>query len=336
MTFAGVSSVRPDGSWLERRRSLLGVNFLLTRWSLRLSLTNEWSHVCALTVKSRDRASSRNEKRRLTKELVQKAKVNVKPGPVWQSSSWRDKLGRFVLQPRIPGGSSNFKREHFLAAGKRLPFWLLLAILISHDDTSPFVVDFTRGPSMLPTIFPLGDLYLRDTGAWHRALGIDRSYQVGDVVAFQSPSGHGYSCKRIVAVEGDKVLRYGQFSHMYNDREDLGIVSPQGPCSYNPSWDDGIIDGKPVKDISYTVIVPPGHVWLEGDFPLLSVDSRHYGPLPLATIRGRLLMRLWPLRRSEGVQSSPMFVSQERPVPLTIEEALTGGYNLAIRQATAK
>lgn len=336
MTFAGVSTARRFGSCSERNRSLTGFDLLFFRWSLRLPPTDGWSYVRTLTGKARDRASSRKEKRTLTKKLEQKAKVSVKLGPVSQSLSWRDRLCRFVPQPRIPGGSSNFRREHLLAVGKRLPFWLLLAILISYDDTSPFVMDFTRGPSMLPTILPLGDLYLRDTGAWHRALGIDRSYQVGDVVAFRNPSGHGYSCKRIVAVEGDKVLRYGQFAHMYSDREDLGIISPHRPGSYNFSWDEGMIDGKPVKAISYIVTVPPGHVWLEGDFPLFSVDSRHYGPLPLASIRGRLLMRLWPLWREEGVQSSPIFVSRERPVPLTREEALAGGYNLSIRKAAPR
>jgi mitochondrial inner membrane protease subunit 1 len=336
MPFPGVPSAGRIGCCLERSRSLTGVNLLPVRCNMRIPPTEEWSCVRTLTGKATDRSSSRKEKRRLTKALKRKAKESMEPGPVPQSSSWWDRFYRLVPLPRIPGGASNFKREHFLAVGKRLPFWLLLAILISYDDTSPFVLDRTRGPSMLPTIFPLGDLYLRDTGAWHRALGIGRSYQVGDVVAFPSPNGHGYSCKRIVAVEGDKVLRFGQFAHVYNHREDLGIVAPHRPGSYNLSWDEGMIDGKPVKDISYIVIVPPGHVWLEGDFPLFSVDSRHYGPLPLASIRGRLLMRLWPLWREEGVQSTPIFVSRERPEPLTREAALAGGYNLSIRKAAPR
>jgi hypothetical protein len=93
------------------------------------------------------------------------------------------------------------------------------------------------------------------------------------------------------------------------------------------------MEGKHVKDISYSVVVPPGHVWLEGDFPLFSVDSRHYGPLPLASVTGRLLMRVWPLWRKDGVRSSPLVLSRERPLPLTREEALTGGYNLSIKKA---
>jgi Signal peptidase, peptidase S26 len=35
--------------------------------------------------------------------------------------------------------------------------------------------------------------------------------------------------------------------------------------------------------------VPRGHVWLQGDNLLLSRDSREYGPVPLALLRGRVI-----------------------------------------------
>ena len=40
--------------------------------------------------------------------------------------------------------------------------------------------------------------------------------------------------------------------------------------------------------------VPAGHVWIEGDNPTHSLDSRQYGPVPLALIRGRVLVQVWP------------------------------------------
>ncbi|KAK9504235.1 hypothetical protein O3M35_010611 [Rhynocoris fuscipes] len=46
---------------------------------------------------------------------------------------------------------------------------------------------------------------------------------------------------------------------------------------------------------NYTV-VPRGHLWLEGDNSTNSTDSREYGPVPLALVRGRVVLRLWPLR----------------------------------------
>jgi inner membrane protease subunit 1 len=40
--------------------------------------------------------------------------------------------------------------------------------------------------------------------------------------------------------------------------------------------------------------VPPGHVWLEGDNLIVSRDSREYGPVPLALVRGRAVAQIWP------------------------------------------
>lgn len=38
--------------------------------------------------------------------------------------------------------------------------------------------------------------------------------------------------------------------------------------------------------------VPPGHVWLEGDNASNSTDSRYYGPVPLAMVRGRVFLKV--------------------------------------------
>lgn len=46
------------------------------------------------------------------------------------------------------------------------------------------------------------------------------------------------------------------------------------------------------------ITLPPGHVWLEGDNHHQSTDSRHYGPVPLALIRGRARFRFWPLSQA--------------------------------------
>ena len=38
--------------------------------------------------------------------------------------------------------------------------------------------------------------------------------------------------------------------------------------------------------------VPKGHVWLQGDNPSKSLDSRNYGPVPLSLVSRRAMYRL--------------------------------------------
>ncbi|KAL6063432.1 Mitochondrial inner membrane protease subunit 2 [Balamuthia mandrillaris] len=40
------------------------------------------------------------------------------------------------------------------------------------------------------------------------------------------------------------------------------------------------------------LLLPAGHVWVEGDFPPQSTDSRTFGPLPMGLITGRIAFRI--------------------------------------------
>ncbi|CAN0292674.1 unnamed protein product, partial [Discosporangium mesarthrocarpum] len=37
-----------------------------------------------------------------------------------------------------------------------------------------------------------------------------------------------------------------------------------------------------------------GHIWLEGDNPSNSIDSRRYGSVPQALVLGKVALRLYP------------------------------------------
>lgn len=39
-------------------------------------------------------------------------------------------------------------------------------------------------------------------------------------------------------------------------------------------------------------VVPAGHVWVEGDNPDNSSDSRAYGPIPLAMVQARVFYKV--------------------------------------------
>ncbi|KAF0314031.1 Mitochondrial inner membrane protease subunit 1 [Amphibalanus amphitrite] len=67
------------------------------------------------------------------------------------------------------------------------------------------------------------------------------------------------------------------------------------------------------------VLVPRGHLWLEGDNAANSNDSRNFGAVPAGLVRGRAVLKLWPpadagwfdsrgWRRQHGRRGAPALV----------------------------
>ncbi|CAG8598674.1 10588_t:CDS:2 [Ambispora gerdemannii] len=110
------------------------------------------------------------------------------------------------------------------------------------------------GPSMLPTFNEIGDVVAQEHIS--PRLGL---LEIGDVVVCVSPTTPGRSvCKRILGMPGDYIC--------------------VDPTERNRRY----------------LTVPRGHVWLQGDNMSNSTDSRSYGPVPYALIRGRVFAKLWP------------------------------------------
>ena len=180
--------------------------------------------------------------------------------------------------------------------------WLLLAQL----SYELFDTTYLTGRSMEPTFNDVGDVVLvdkfafksslagklpgrseEDGGSWKPIKGLSR----GDVVIASgvhslSPR-YGFVCKRVVAVPGD-VVHLDSLYHGVNDPRSGGKVA-----------------------------VPDGSVWLEGDNPPKSRDSRHYGVIPASLIIGRVVWRLWPwgpvsAERPEGVRRSTVELREGR------------------------
>ncbi|CAM9817726.1 unnamed protein product [Laminaria digitata] len=110
---------------------------------------------------------------------------------------------------------------------------------------------------MEPTINPSGDLLFAERfSSWRGKL------ERGDVVIAVPPVNERLKvCKRIIALPGETVLVRSR------------------------SWHTG----------DRPEVVPPGHVWVEGDNPDNSSDSRAYGPIPLAMVQARVFYKAWPL-----------------------------------------
>jgi len=118
---------------------------------------------------------------------------------------------------------------------------------------------FLTGPSMIPTFN--GNSHSNVVLTEHVSSRW-KALSKGDVVIARSPMDpKTFVCKRVAAVAGDSVP------------EAEGVTFKRG---------FGINE------------VPHGHVWLLGDNPDNSTDSRMYGPVPIGLVRGKVLMKVWP------------------------------------------
>lgn len=140
---------------------------------------------------------------------------------------------------------------------------LSLALLGVHDGETAF--GRAQAARLRQDEFPTGDVWHAvipnnppSTFPWSTALQSLRSpISNGDIVVAGHPLRTGSICKRVVGLPGDQIIETRS--------------------------------GKIQR-------VPDGHVWLEGDNAPLSRDSRHYGPIPIALLKGRVVARVWPLR----------------------------------------
>uniref|UniRef100_A0A1L8DUA1 Mitochondrial inner membrane protease subunit n=1 Tax=Nyssomyia neivai TaxID=330878 RepID=A0A1L8DUA1_9DIPT len=159
-------------------------------------------------------------------------------------------------------------------------------VCIAHC-TFTYVFDFVfcSGPSMEPTIYS-GDILLTEKLSSRRNR-IDR----GDVITAIAPTHPSkIICKRVFAVSGDRIV--------------AGVPGNSGDSiSINVSAITA--NGTPLtttdkERIELTknrkIIIPRGHVWLEGDNKENSADSRYYGAIPQGLIKSRAVARVWPPR----------------------------------------
>lgn len=110
------------------------------------------------------------------------------------------------------------------------------------------------GPSMLPTMSVQGEL------VWESRLINPERLKRGDLVTVVSPLDPGrVICKRLIGLPGDVIC-----------------VDPTGQLA--PSTEH--------------VVIPRGHIWISGDNAAESRDSRQYGPVSMALVKGKLVARV--------------------------------------------
>ncbi|KAF2127713.1 LexA/Signal peptidase, partial [Dothidotthia symphoricarpi CBS 119687] len=144
-------------------------------------------------------------------------------------------------------------------------------------------LDHVRGSSMAPTLSPdaneTGDedwVFVRPySEAWSSKRGLER----GDVVTFWKPHNpEQVGIKRVVALQGDTVYpKRGYALEEQGKRLQGGMDGLPDEDRDSVAW--GREQGK--------IVVPYGHVWVEGDNWRRSFDSRDFGPVSRGVVEGR-------------------------------------------------
>ncbi len=215
----------------------------------------------------------------------------------------------------------------FLVEAFKIPSGSMIPTLLVGDWL--FVNKAVYGPTV-----PFTDIHLPGYSDPHR----------GDVVVFISPyqadeAAQGNDptptlVKRLIGMPGDTIyMRQGM---VYVD----GKADPQGPGALRYTGDPaqsppdatdpdfawqskialhdtrfGSAPAEPTHDNWGPLLIPPGHYFMMGDNRYCSKDSRYWGTVPRANIRGRPLFVYYSYRPGPGGLNDCDGRTSDRPLP---------------------
>ncbi|KAI1814766.1 LexA/Signal peptidase [Poronia punctata] len=141
-----------------------------------------------------------------------------------------------------------------------------------------FSIGFGWGPSMLPTFMTTNEWFVTDK-RYRRGRGV----QVGDCVVYSIPVEPGEEgLKRVLGMPGDYVLLNSPPS--VKDATDKQGGTHDGVGLAVDRAGRGIGSENMIQ-------VPQGHCYIVGDNLPWSRDSRDFGPIPLALIKGKVIAK---------------------------------------------
>lgn len=151
--------------------------------------------------------------------------------------------------------------------------WFVVLVILSYLAISRYIVTTVQvvGPSMQPTLREADQCLLNRWMYWFR------NPERFDVVVLRDPVDGGYSVKRIIAIEGERV--YLRDGHVYvNGRKLNEPFLPRYARTYpEPGRCEQLL------------LCGPGEYVVLGDNRDNSVDSRHYGVIKRHQILGCVL-----------------------------------------------
>lgn len=170
------------------------------------------------------------------------------------------------------------RRYLALAAGLVV---LLVAVLVAFYVVC--TVGRVEGASMAPTLLPDERVLLT------RGYGQPARGDIVDIATTEAGGVKGSMLKRVVALPGDTLRVVGDVAYVNGEESD---VVP-----------DAIVGGD--TRVFFDGTVPDGAVYVLGDNRPVSLDSRFVGPVPLETIRGRVVAVISPVTRFRLVTPPP-------------------------------
>ena len=145
---------------------------------------------------------------------------------------------------------------------------LLIALLVNLFVAEAVAIE--DGPSMQPNLYR-GDRMLTEKISYHF-----HSPRRGDVVVVDRPGNQKTLVKRVIAVAGELVEVRNGHAWVNGQLLDEPWVERFGGPGYGPE------------------VVPEDHVFILGDNRTVSHDSRAIGPVPVAAVRGHVVLVYWP------------------------------------------
>lgn len=176
--------------------------------------------------------------------------------------------------------------EHEQSAGSGVFIWeivkftflaLIIVIPIRFFIAQPYIVS---GSSM-DTTFSDGQYVIVDQLTYRF-----EPPQRGDVIIFKYPKDPSkYFIKRVVGLPGETVIVAPGQVEIKNSAHPNGFTLNE-PYTSSP-WADNV-----------TTTLGPNHYFVMGDNREASLDSRAWGPVPVANIVGKTFLRLWPVTQA--------------------------------------
>lgn len=150
------------------------------------------------------------------------------------------------------------------------------------------------GVSMIPTISLFGDWVV--TNKWHRH---GRGIKVGDVVYYIKPTDPTIEViKRVIGMPGDFVVG-GNYVEPGEEKTKSPLRLVRGED--DRGW-EFLLDKEETGKMMLQV--PEGHCWMVGDNMSESTDSRLYGPVPLALIKGKVVAKILPFSDAGWIRNN--------------------------------